>query len=77
MKTITLKADESFDSLLSELAHQQNTSKSAIIREAVTKYQHWLQTERLRQQVIRASVKTRTQHEHNMMSMREANSDGV
>ena len=77
MKTITLKADTAFDAVLCELAKQRHTSKSAIIREAVVHYRDWLARDRLRQNLLKASLKTRTQHDSLMWSMEQASEDGL
>jgi len=77
MKTISLKADDDFDSLLKTLANQEHTSKSAVIREAVVRYGDWLERERLRKKLLDASLKTRGQHEDLMRDMSSADSDGI
>jgi predicted transcriptional regulator len=51
MKTITLKADEAFDALLSQLAAKLETTRSAVIRDAVISYERHLQMDALRRQV--------------------------
>lgn len=61
MKTITLKADDNFDALLSRLAKKLNTSRSAVIRDAVQHYEQQLQKDALRGQLRAASRKTREQ----------------
>ncbi len=77
MKTITLKADEAFNLLLNELAREQHTSKSAIIRDAVLRYRDWLEQEQLKNQLLEASLKTRSQHKALMRDMEAADSDGL
>jgi len=77
MKTITLKADKAFENILCEIAEQQQTSRSAVIREAVVRYRAWLEQEKLRKQIHEASLKTRKHHENLMASMEQANSDGL
>ncbi|WP_405230407.1 ribbon-helix-helix protein, CopG family [Lentisalinibacter sediminis] len=60
-RTITLKADEDFDELLSRLAERLGTTRSAVIREADREYQKTLDREALRRRIREASLKTRRQ----------------
>ena len=61
MKTITLKADNAFDATLTELARRMETSKSAVIREAVGEYKAQLDRKELRTRLREASLKVRDQ----------------
>lgn len=61
MKTITLKADAKFDALLSRLAKRLNTTRSAVIRDAVHCYERQLDKDALRHQLENASRRTRAQ----------------
>lgn len=59
MKTITLKADEDFDLRLTRLAKRLDTTKSAVIREAVGSYERQVEREELARRIREASLKTR------------------
>lgn len=59
MKTITLKADEDFDLRLTRLAERLDTTKSAVIREAVGSYERQVEREELARRIREASLKTR------------------
>ena len=61
MKTITLKADNEFDSLLNQLASRLHKTRSSVIRDAVRNYLQYIDRESLRQKVREASLKTRDQ----------------
>lgn len=77
MKTITLKADEDFDALLSRLAEKLNTTRSTVIREAVRSYERQLETEALRRQLREASCKTRSQAKRASEDLDSAIGDGL
>ena len=51
MKTITLKADQQFDGELTRLAKRLQTTKSAVIREAVGEYKAQLDREEMRKRL--------------------------
>ena len=61
MKTVTIKADDEFDALLSGMARQLKTTKSRVIRVAVREYQQYLRREELNKQMLNASQLTRQQ----------------
>ena len=61
MKTITLKADNAFDATLTELARRMDTTKSAVIREAVGEYKAQLDRKELRERLREASLRVRGQ----------------
>ena len=61
MKTITLKADEGFDTTLTGLAESLHTTKSGVIRAAVLSYKKQLERESLARQVRAASLAVREQ----------------
>ena len=77
MKTITLKADPEFDALVSKLARRLNTTRSAVIRDAVRRYHRYLEREALRQQLRAASLKTRAQARQAGEDFDAANADGT
>lgn len=61
MKTITLKADETFDAELTRLAKRLRTTKSAVIREAVGEYKSKLDREEMRKRLQEVSRRLREQ----------------
>ena len=77
MKTITLTADERFDALLKRLAERTHSSKSAVIREAVARYQRQLDRDELREQLRVASLRTREQGSRICKDLENANADGL
>ena len=77
MKTITLKADEDFDDLLSRLAAKLNTTRSAVIREAVQSYERQLERDALRRQLREASRRTRAQATAVQQELDSATGDGL
>lgn len=77
MKTITLKADDTFDALLSRLAKKLNTSRSAVIRDAVRHYEQQLENDALRGQLRAASRKTRAQAKRTGEELDAAIGDGL
>ena len=77
MKTITVRADREFDTLLTRLARRLNTTRSGVIRNAVRSYERELEREALRQQLRTASLKTRVQAEQADDEFDAANADGL
>jgi len=77
MKTITLKADSEFDTLLNQLASQLHKTRSSVIRDAVQSYQQHLDREELRKKVLDASLKTRSQAIEAATDFIEGNDDGL
>lgn len=78
MKTITLKADETFDALLTELAKNLKTTKSGVVRAAVlTLAKRHLERVSLRSQVREASLKVREDALQYTCGFDAANADGL
>ena len=77
MKTITVKADNEFDALLSQLALRLHTTRSDVIRNAVKNYLKHLDKEALRQKIQAASFKTREQATRASVDFEAANDDGL
>jgi predicted transcriptional regulator len=77
MKTITLKADEDFDLRLTRLAKRLDTTKSAVIREAVGSYERQIEREELARRVREASLKTREEARRTSSDWADANADGL
>jgi predicted transcriptional regulator len=77
MKTITLKADESFDSRLTRLAERLGSTKSAVIREAVGSHERQIEREELARRIREASLATRAQAEEASLDFDSADADGL
>ena len=77
MKTVTIKADDEFDALLTALANRLHTTRSRIIRDAVRNYQQQLDHEALRERMRSASLKTRQQALDAADELAAANADGL
>jgi len=77
MKTITLKADEDFDALLSRLAAKLATTRSGVIRDAVHHYERHLAQDALRRKLRDASRKTRDQAAAAQRDLDDAIGDGL
>ncbi|MDH3638131.1 MAG: ribbon-helix-helix protein, CopG family [Gammaproteobacteria bacterium] len=77
MKTITVKADDKFDSTLTKLAKSLKTTKSGVIRAAVLHYKQRLEREALRKRIRDASLKTRIQAKEAGINFDAANADGL
>ncbi len=77
MKTITLKADDEFDALLARLAARSHSTRSAVIREAVRRYEKALEREALADQVLEASRRTRSQYRRESRQLDAATDDGL
>lgn len=77
MKTITVKADDRFDSTLTKLAKSLKTTKSGVIRAAVLNYKKHLEREALRHRIREASLKTQMQARKSAADFGNANTDGL
>ena len=77
MKTITLKADEKFDATLSQLAKQLDTTKSAVIREAVGEYKKHLDQEALRERIRLVSLRARESTKQALVDFDDTIADGL
>jgi len=77
MKTITVKADNEFDTMLNQLASRLHTTRSGVIRDAVKNYLKYIDRQALRQQIKAASLKTREQARQASVDFDEASSDGL
>ncbi len=77
MKTITLKADSDFDSLLNQLASRLHKTRSSVIRDAVHNYQQHIEREELKQKIQAASLKTRNQAIEAAIDLSDGNGDGL
>ncbi len=77
MKTITLKADETFDALLTGLARNLDTTKSGVIRAAVLNYKKHLRRASLARQIREASFKVREEARQYAAEFDAADADGL
>lgn len=77
MKTITLKADDSFDARLTRLAKRLDSTKSAVIREAVGRYERQVEREELARKIREASLRTRDEAKRTAAELEAANADGL
>lgn len=77
MKTITLKSDDTFDALLTELARNLNTTKSGVIRAAVINYKNYLESVSLGRQVREASLRVREEALEKASELDAAHADGL
>jgi predicted transcriptional regulator len=77
MKTVTIKADDDFDALLTGLAGRLNTTKSRVIRDAVRNYGQYLDREALKERMREVSLKTRKQALEEGEILSAADSDGL
>ncbi len=68
MHTITLKTDDNFFEMLSEMVSRLGTTKSELIRNAVLNYKETLEQEALKSQLQKASQKVR---EHSSQMVKE------
>jgi predicted transcriptional regulator len=77
MKTITLKANEAFDTRLTQLAKRLETTKSNVIREAVGSYERQIEREELARRIREASLRTREEAERTARELEAADADGI
>ena len=77
MHTITLKSDDVFFEMLSDLSKTLNTSRSELIRKAVISYKEVLEKEQLKEQIKRVSLKTRTTSLYVAQMFEESLEDGL
>lgn len=61
MHTITLKSDDNFFEMLNDMVKSLNTTRSELIRQAVINYKEKLEKEKLKEQMIKASMNVREQ----------------
>ncbi len=77
MKTITVRADQDFDALLTRLARRMKTTRSGVIRDAVHSYERELKREALRRRMRDASLKTHAQAKQAADDFDAASADGL
>jgi len=59
MKTITLKADDTFFDKVTGMAKQLHLSKSELIRRAVAEYEEVMKRREMKEQMLKASMRVR------------------
>lgn len=77
MKTITLKADEQFDATLSKLATRLQTTRSAVIREAVGEYTRQLDRKDLAQRIREVALRASESTEQTLVDFDDTIADGL
>ena len=77
MKTITLKADQQFDGELTRLAKRLQTTKSAVIREAVGEYKAQLDREEMRKRLGELSKRLQDQTQEVLDDFDDTIADGL
>ena len=77
MKTITFKADDTLDTLLTGLAGNLNTTKSGVIRAAVMNYKNYLERVSLGRRVREASLRVREEALEYVSKLDSADSDSL
>lgn len=77
MKTITLKADDAFDALLTGLARNLNTTKSGVMRAAVLNYKNHLERVSLGRRIREASLRVREESLEYAAKIDAADADGL
>ena len=77
MKTITLKADDAFDALLTGLARNLNTTKSGVMRAAVLNYKNHLERVSLGRRIREASLRVREEALEYASEFDAADADGL
>lgn len=59
MKTITLKTEDSFFEKVTSLAKELHLSKSELIRQSITEFENNVRNKKLKEKMMRASLKVR------------------
>lgn len=59
MKTITLKTEDSFFEKVTSLAKELHLSKSELIRQSIAEFEKNIKNKRLKEKMMRASLKVR------------------
>lgn len=77
MKTITLKADDTFDALLTGLARDLDTTKSGVIRAAVINYKNQMERVSLGRRVREASLRVQEKALEYVSELDAADADGL
>ena len=77
MKTITLKADDTFDALLTGLARDLDTTKSGVMRAAVINYKNHMERVSLERRVREASLRVREEALEYTSELEAADVDGL
>jgi predicted transcriptional regulator len=77
MHTVTLKADDNFFEILSDMTKELQTTKSDLIRKSVMHYKNSLEKELLKEQIKKASLKVRKHSLSISKELEDSLSDGL
>ena len=77
MRTITMKADESFFEKVTMLAKELHVTKSELIRRAVNEYEETIRRRALKEQMRNASMRVRNQSRKISEEMENTLGDGL
>lgn len=77
MHTITLKSDDNFYDMLSDMVKSLNITKSELIRRSVIQYKEVLEKEKLKEQIKLASFRVRDESLKSAMDFEDSTNDGL
>ena len=77
MKTITLKTDDSFFEKVTSLAKELHLSKSELIRQSIAEFEKNVRNKRLKEKMMRASLKVREANREIVNDYNAAVEDGL
>ena len=77
MKTITLKADDTFFEQVTLLAKSLHLSKSELIRRSVREYENYIKKQELKNQIKQASLNVREANEQIIQDFDALIDDGL
>lgn len=77
MKTITLKTEDSFFEKVTSLAKELHLSKSELIRQSITEFETNIRNKRLKEKMMRASLKVREANREIINDFNETLEDGL
>ena len=77
MKTITLKADDTFFEHITTLAKNLNLTKSELIRRSVREYENFIKKQALKEQIKQASLKVRQANNELITEFDTISNDGL
>ncbi len=77
MHTITLKSDDAFFEMLTEMTKKLNTTRSELIRRAVMHYKDEMEKELLKEQIQKASIKVREHSRKVSQELEDTLEDGL
>ncbi len=77
MKTITLKADDTFFEQITQLAKSLHLTKSELIRKSVREYENFIKKQELKEQIKTASYNVRKKNLEIIQDFDELSNDGL